>query len=86
MLVSSHPLKENWYMQKLNDLNKKNIAILIRALDHGGAERCASNLSFDLSRYYNVHLIVFDGREMMYPYEGILHNLNIVPQNGILRK
>ena len=42
---------------------KKNLAIVVRALDHGGAERCASNLSVDLSDKYNVNVVVFDGRE-----------------------
>lgn len=66
--------------------DRKNVAILIRALDHGGAERCASNMSFDLSKYYNVHLIVFDGRERMYPYAGTLHDLNLLPRDGLFHK
>lgn len=65
---------------------KKNLAIVVRALDHGGAERCASNLSVDLSDKYNVHVVVFDGREKMYPYGGQLHDLNLSPQDGMFRK
>lgn len=65
---------------------KKNLAIVVRALDHGGAERCASNLSVDLSDKYNVHVVVFDGREKMYPYGGQLHDLNLPPQDGMFRK
>lgn len=65
---------------------KKNLAIVVRALDHGGAERCASNLSVDLSDKYNVHVVVFDGREKMYPYGGQLHDLNLPPQDGMLGK
>lgn len=65
---------------------KKNLAIVVRALDHGGAERCASNMSVDLSDKYNVHVIVFDGREMAYPYGGELHNLDLPPKDGLIGK
>ena len=64
----------------------KNLAIIIRALDHGGAERCASNMSIELSSKYNVHLILFDGSEKMYPYGGTLHDLAIPPSENMVRK
>lgn len=67
-------------------MEKKNIAIIVRALNHGGAERCASNMSIDLSKHYNVHMIVFDGRDMTYPYGGTLHNLNILPTDSKIKK
>lgn len=60
-------------------MEKKNIAIIIQKLCGGGAERTAANLSILLSRNYNVHLIVFDGRNIKYPYAGILHDLSLYP-------
>lgn len=56
---------------------KDSIAIIIRALDHGGAERAASNMSIEMCANYHVHLILFDAREQMYPYGGELHDLNL---------
>lgn len=60
----------------------KAIAIIIQKLNGGGAERTAANLSILLSKFYNVHLIVFDGRNIAYPYKGILHNLEMPPQKN----
>lgn len=54
-----------------------NIAIVITKLNGGGAERCASNLSVELSKKYNVFLIAFDGRNITYPYKGTLIDLKI---------
>ena len=45
-----------------------NIAIIITKLYGGGAERVASNLSIELSKTYNVKLIVFDDKNIIYPY------------------
>lgn len=64
----------------------KNIAIIITKLNGGGAERCASNLSIELSKKYNVKLIVFDATNITYPYGGELINLNIANSNGVLSK
>jgi len=65
---------------------KKHIAIIVQKLNGGGAERAAANLSISLSKYYEVHLIVFDAREVKYPYNGILHNLMIPSENnGLIR-
>lgn len=55
----------------------KNIAIIITQLHGGGAERCASNLSIELAKKYNVYLIVFDTKKITYPYGGELIDLNI---------
>lgn len=60
---------------------KKDIAIIIRALDRGGAERCASNLSIDLSTEYNTHLILFDGKTRMYPAGKNVYDVSIPPSN-----
>ncbi len=61
---------------------KPNIAIIIQKLHGGGAERTAANLSISLSQDYNVHLIVFDGRNICYPYGGTLHDLQLPPAGG----
>lgn len=60
-----------------------NIAIIITKLNGGGAERCASNLSIELSKRYNVILIVFDGRNITYPYGGTLIDLHIKDSNSL---
>ena len=65
---------------------KKNVAIIIQKLHGGGAERTASNLSLLLCDKYNVHLIVFDGSEIKYPYAGKLHDLKMPPVSGSLGK
>lgn len=63
-----------------------NIAIIITKLNGGGAERCASNLSVELSKKYNVHLVVFDGTNITYPYKGNLINLSISDSNNIFSR
>lgn len=65
---------------------KKNVAIIVQKLHGGGAERAASNLSIVLAENYNIHLIVFDGREIKYPYAGTLHDLKMPPKNGKIGK
>lgn len=64
----------------------KNIAIIITKLNGGGAERCASNLSIELSKKYDVKLIVFDATNMTYPYGGELIDLNIANSDGVWSK
>lgn len=65
----------------------KNIAILITKLNGGGAERAAANLSIELSRYYNTKIIVFDGRNQVYPHGGgELIDLKLPPKKGFFRK
>lgn len=56
---------------------KKNVAIIISKLNGGGAERCASNLSVELSKKHKVFLILFDGKNITYPYGGTLIDLAI---------
>jgi glycosyltransferase involved in cell wall biosynthesis len=63
-----------------------SIAIVVQKLNGGGAERAAANLSLALSAYYQVHLIVFDGRDISYPYGGILHDLKTPPETNKLKK
>lgn len=63
-----------------------NIAIIITKLNGGGAERCASNLSIELSKKYKVFLIVFDGSNITYPYKGKLINLSITDSSNIVSR
>ncbi len=63
-----------------------NLAIIITKLNGGGAERCASNLSIELSKKYNVFLIVFDGTNITYPYKGELIDLSVTDSNNIFSR
>ncbi|MDV7750678.1 glycosyltransferase [Enterococcus faecium] len=63
-----------------------NIAIIITKLNGGGAERCAANLSIELSKQYNVFLIVFDGSDITYPYGGKLINLNLPDSSSSIKR
>ena len=65
---------------------KKNVAIIVQKLKGGGAERTASNLSIFLEKYYNIHLIVFDGSDPTYPCSGTIHDLKIPSVKSKLRK
>ncbi|WP_156573216.1 glycosyltransferase [Bacillus luti] len=65
---------------------KKNLAIIITKLEGGGAERMASNLSILLSEKYNVSLIVFDTKDIKYPYNGQLIDLGIPAANNPLNR
>ena len=64
----------------------KHIAIIIQKLNGGGAERTASNLSLFFKDCCDVHLIVFDGREITYPYAGTLHDLKLPAVGGKANK
>lgn len=73
-------------LKGLDKLMKRDIAIIVQKLKGGGAERTAANLSIALSEYYNVHLIVFDGKEIKYPYGGTLHDVKIPPKDNYIAK
>ena len=66
--------------------DKKNIAILVQKLYGGGAERTAANLSLSLQDRYNVHLIVFNGSDIKYPYGGTLHDLKLPASKNKLNR
>lgn len=66
--------------------DKKNIAILVQKLYGGGAERTAANLSLSLQDRYNVHLIVFNGSDIKYPYGGILHDLRLPASKNLFKR
>ena len=64
----------------------KNIAILITKLTGGGAERAAANLSIELSAFYNVKIIVFDGENQTYSHGGELIDLKLPPRESRIGK
>lgn len=64
----------------------KNVAIIIYSLKGGGAERVASLLSNELSKRYNVFLILFDSNNMIYLYGGKLIDINVKSHDSILMK
>lgn len=64
----------------------ETVGILVESLKNGGAERAAANLSHDLSEKYQVVVIVFDGTNIAYPYNGKLIDLKLRPSNNILQR
>ena len=64
----------------------KNIGIIVKSLNDGGAERAAANLSKDLSEKYNVYLILFDITQIAYPYSGTIIDLKAPPTNSKIKK
>lgn len=64
----------------------KNIGIIIQKLNGGGAERCAANLSVELSEDYNVKLIVFDNNNQVYANGGEVIDLKMPPSRTLLGK
>lgn len=65
---------------------KKKIAFLIPDLKDGGAERVVSNLSFYLSKKYNLYVVLYDGRQMDYPIEGVIVDLKVIGSKNYLSK
>lgn len=61
-----------------------NVAIIVTKLNGGGAERVASNLSIELSQFFNVSLIAFDGRDRTYQHAGTLYDLKTPPRHGFI--
>ena len=55
----------------------KNIAIIIYSLKGGGAERVASLLSHELSKTYNLYIIVYDSDDIAYNHSGMLIDLDV---------
>lgn len=64
----------------------KKIGIIIQMLSGGGAERTAANLSIDLSKKYEVHLIVFDCSSITYKHGGVLHCLGLPAKQSLISK
>ena len=63
----------------------KNVGILVRTLNYGGAEM-AARISKILSNKYNIYFIVFETTYMKYDYAGTLINLNVPKSNNLLIK
>lgn len=55
----------------------KNIAVLLTSLNSGGAERIGGLLSKELSKYYNVYLMLLSTENMVYEYGGQIIDLAI---------
>lgn len=57
----------------------KNIAIVTPTLNRGGAERVAANMSLEFAKRWNVVLVVFDGRDAVYPHAERVIDLRLPP-------
>lgn len=64
----------------------KNIALIIYSLKGGGAERVVSLLSHQLSKKYNLYLILFDSLDIAYSYGGKLIDINVKSQRSLIMK
>ena len=65
---------------------KNSIGLIISNLSGGGAQRVVSNLSFGLSSYFKLYIILHDGKRIDYPYEGQLVDLETPVGKGFLKK
>ncbi len=65
---------------------KKNIGLIISNLSGGGAQRVVSNLSFGLSSYFKLYIILHDGKNIDYSYEGQLVDLETPVVKGFINK
>lgn len=64
----------------------RKVAFIIQHLTNGGAERTISNLSMILSDKCELYIIIFDGSNITYPYEGTLIDLKLPPLEGKFNK
>ena len=62
----------------------KNIAFLIPSMRNGGAERVLSNMSINLDDNLNQSIIVWDGKDVDYPFKGQLIDLDIHNSDNII--
>lgn len=65
---------------------KKKIAFILQDLTGGGAERTVSNLSFKLSEYYDFYIIVFNGKNVSYPHNATVLDIDVISKDGIFNK
>lgn len=65
---------------------RKKIAFILQDLTGGGAERTVSNLSFKLSEFYDFYIIVFNGKNVSYPHNATILNIDVEAKDGILNK
>lgn len=67
--------------------SKKKLLLLIPNLDFGGAQRSFSKLSIELSKKYEVYLVVFNTYTgIAYPYGGTLIDLDIPGSGNVFGK
>ncbi len=67
--------------------NRKKIAFVIHSLGRGGAEKVVSELSlYFAAQGHVVTLLVFDGRNVGYPYGGQLLDLDVPSGQGLLSR
>lgn len=64
----------------------KKIAFVLQALTGGGAERTVANLSFPLSEFYDVYIILFDATQVGYPHKGTIIDLGVPSKKAAIRK
>ncbi len=64
----------------------KKIAFILQDLTGGGAERTVSNLSFELSKYYDFYIIVFNGKNISYPHNAKIIDINCPAKKSMLGK
>lgn len=57
-------------------MNKK-IAFVVSSLDLGGAQRAVSNITLSLPKEYDIDIILNNDSNIVYPYRGNIHSLNI---------
>src|SRR5699024_5073514 len=57
----------------------KKVAILIHSFTGGGTQKIASILSHELSKKNNLYIIVFNGTQKDYSFDGKIIDLNIRP-------
>jgi len=65
---------------------KKNVALFIKGLPYGGAERVVQRLSYILKPYYNLYVIVFDDAITEYPCGCQMINMAIPSNTSMLKK
>ncbi len=63
---------------------KKNVAFLIPSMRNGGAERVLSNMSTNFSDNINQKIIVWDGKDVDYPFKGELVDIDIQNKDNII--
>lgn len=65
---------------------KTNVALFIKGLPYGGAERVVQRLSYILKPYYNLYVIVFDDAITEYPCGCEMINMGLPSNRSMLKK
>lgn len=63
---------------------KKNVAFLIPSMRNGGAERVLSNMSTNFNDDINQKIIVWDGKDVDYPFNGELIDIDVHNKDNII--